>query len=138
MNRSDTWHADLAAYIVSVGAKPFVWGEHDCATFAAGAVMAMTGEDFAKPYRGKYKSLRGGLGMLKRKGFANHADLAASLFEEIHPSLARVGDLAAVPADGATLIALGIVQGERIFVLRPGSVGMGTVDLLSATRAFRI
>lgn len=136
MMRSETWHADLAEYIVSVGARPFAWGTHDCATFAAGAVQAMTGEDFVKPYQGKYRSLRGGLGLLKRKGFATHADLAASLFEEIHPSLARVGDLAAVPVDDAALIALGVTQGERIFVLRP--TGIGTVDLLSATRAFRI
>lgn len=136
MKRSPTWRTDLTVYMREVSRRPFIWGEHDCALFAAGAVHAMTGEDFGAPYRGKYKTLRGGLRLLKRKGFANHAELAASLFEEVHPSRANVGDLAAVEEDGH--VALGVVQGPRVYVLRPGEAGVGTVDLLTASRAFRV
>lgn len=136
--RLSFWRAALAAYIDEVMKKPFVWGEHDCALFAAGAVQAMTGSDPAASYRDKYKTLKGGLGLLKRKGFANHADLAASMLEEIHPAMAQVGDIAAVPLEGGSFWALGLVNGPRIFVLRPDASGLGTVDLLAAKRAFRV
>jgi hypothetical protein len=136
--RLPDWRVRLHAYLHEVWHRPFLWSEHDCATFTAGGVLAMTGEDFGAPYRGKYKTLAGGLRMLKKHGFETHADLAASLFEEIHPSMAQVGDLAAVKVDDAGFYALGIVQGSRIYVLRPETAGIGTVDLLDAERAFRV
>lgn len=136
MKRYSFWRDALFHYVQGVARKPFAWGDHDCALFAAGAVAAMTGQDFGAPYRGKYKTMRGGLRLLKRKGLADHAALAASLFEEVHPSRAQVGDIAAVEEDGH--VALGIVQGPRIYVLRPGAAGIGTVGLLDAKRAFRV
>lgn len=136
MKRRTLWRTALAEYIRQVSRKPFAWGSHDCALFAAGAVAAMTGEDFGSPYRGKYKTLRGGLGMLRRKGFKDHSELAASLFEEIPAAQANVGDVAAVEENGH--VALGIVQGERIYVLRPEASGIGTVGLLEANRVFRV
>lgn len=136
MRRYSYWRDALFDYVHAAAREPFAWGSHDCALFAAGAVAAMTGKDFGSPYRGKYKTLRGGLGLLRRKGFADHAELAASLFEEIHPSKAHVGDIAAIEEDGH--VALGIVQGPRIYVLRHGAAGIGTVGLLDAKRAFRV
>lgn len=138
MNRLPSWRSALHAYLHEVWRKPLVWGEYDCALFSAGGVEVMTGEDFSAPYRGRYKTLAGGLRLLKKHGFDSHADLAASLFEEIHPSMAQVGDLAAVKVADAGLYALGIVQGSRIYVLRPETAGIGTVDLLDAERAFRV
>lgn len=136
MKRIPHWRPALFDYVHAVAAKPFAWGEHDCALFAAGAIKVMTGEDFAGGYRGKYRTLAGGLRQVKRAGFANHADLAASILEEIHPSEAQIGDIAAVEEDGA--IGLGIIQGERIYVLRPGDAGIGTVSRMDAKRAFRV
>lgn len=136
--RKDTWRTDLHQYMLSVWRAPFEWGKHDCALFAAGAVEAMTGEDPADEYRGHYSTLLGGLRLLNKNGFANHADFAASLFKEIHPSFAQVGDLAAIKVDDDGLFALGVVQGSRIYVLRPDEAGIGTVDLLDAERAFRV
>ncbi|MET3602224.1 DUF6950 family protein, partial [Martelella mangrovi] len=46
------------------------------------------------------------------------------------------GDVAAIPSNDGFGFTLGIVNGERIFVLRPE--GFGTVDLLAASRAFSI
>lgn len=138
MTRFPDWRIRLEAYLHEVWREPFVYGRHDCGLFAAGAVQAMTGEDFGADYRGSYKTLAGALRRLKRQGFATHADLAASIFEEIHPSAAEVGDLAAVKVSDAGHYALGVVQGARIYVLRPDQLGLGTVDLLDAERAFRV
>ena len=78
----------------------------------------------------------GALGVLRNDGFADLGDLVASVLPEIHISRGRIGDVAAIPADDGFGFTLGVVNGERIFVLRPD--GFGTVDLLAAGRAFRI
>lgn len=135
MRRYSFWRTALADYLGSCVGRPFQPGQHDCALFAAGAVQAMTGEDFGSDYRGRYKTLAGGYRILKRLGFDNHADLAASIFEEIHPSQAMVGDVAVVVEDGN--VALGIVQGEAVYVLHTTG-RIGTVSLLGASRAFRV
>lgn len=135
MKRYSFWRTALADYLRRVSSRPFVPGEHDCALFAAGGVEAMTGEDFGAGYRGRYKTLAGGYRLLKKQGFDNHADLAASIFEEIHPSRAMVGDIAAIDGEGG--ISLGVVQGEAILALTPDG-RIAAVPLLSARRAFRV
>ena len=133
MRRSD-WREALTAYLVGTAAEPFVPGKADCALFAAGAVKAMTGQDFAHGFLG-YRTTKGGLKKLMAKGYADHVALAASVLEEIPPAFAQVGDVAVVPGDDGT-DALGIVQGEMIYVSAPA--GRGLVPLTSATRAFRV
>lgn len=41
--RLPDWPERLAGYLQACRAVPFAWGTQDCATFAAGAVSAMTG-----------------------------------------------------------------------------------------------
>lgn len=47
-------HRLLDDYINSIRKKPFEWGKHDCALHAANAVLALTGDDPAAEWRGKY------------------------------------------------------------------------------------
>jgi hypothetical protein len=137
MKRLPDWRTRFDAAIDDMKAKPFAWGEHDCGPGLVGRmVLAMTGEDVARRYRGKYRTARGALGVMRRAGFNTLADMAGSVLPEVHPSRARVGDIAAFPADTAFGYALGVVNGERVYVLRED--GLGTMDLLSATRAFRV
>ncbi|OCP04994.1 MULTISPECIES: hypothetical protein [unclassified Ensifer] len=138
MKRFDDWYPRLAAYVSSVRRLPFEYGRHDCALFAAGAVAAMTGIDPAAKLRGKYSTLAGGLKKLRRLGFDNHADFAASILPEVieGPAFAQIGDIAAFDLGGAW--SLGLVQGSRIFVTQPDSAGLGSVDLLTASRLFRV
>lgn len=135
MQRKPDWHMALCQYLAEAGRAPFAHGTHDCALFAAGAVAAMTGEDPAARWRGKYKSLKGGLGAMRRAGVADHVAMAARVLAEIPPAMARPGDIAVIP-DG-DLPALGVVQGEWIYVLAPGG-GLALVELTRAARAFRV
>jgi hypothetical protein len=48
--------------------------------------------------------------------------------------MARVGDI--IVTDGDDGPAMGVVQGERVYVLTQR--GIGTIDLLQAKRAFRV
>lgn len=54
MFRTEKWPEVLQAYLKPVTKEPFRWATFDCCMFAANAVKAMTGEDFAVDFRGQY------------------------------------------------------------------------------------
>lgn len=132
--RLPDWQARLVTYLHAARLRPFAYGRHDCSLFAADCVSAMTGQDMAVPWRGRYTTLRGGIRVLRRAGYRDHVALTASLFPEIPPLSAQPGDLAVVPTDEGP--ALGVVQGEAVYLLGP--TGLGLVSLLLAQRAFRV
>jgi hypothetical protein len=144
--RLTDWRPRLQAYLAEVTARPFAYGSHDCALFAAGAVQAMTGEDLARDYRGDYQSLKGGLKLLVKAGHADHVAVLRARFEEIAPAFAAVGDIAVIGPEAApsaepsrnTLgtAALGIFAGEHIAVLRED--GLGFTPRTAAKLAFRV
>lgn len=134
MTRLPDWRARLTEYLADARNEPFAPGRHDCALFAAGAVAAMTGADYAAPYRGRYSTLRGGLRVLRRDGFDGHVALAAHHLPECPVAFAGPGDLAAVPTPQGE--ALGVVQGAGIFV--PSEAGLAVVPLTAASRAFKV
>ena len=133
--RLTTWFSRLADYIAVSFDRPLRPGRFDCALFAAGAVEAMTGEDPAAEWRGTYSTIEGGARALRAAGYADHVAFAAALFEEVPVSRAGVGDLAVVSEGDRA--ALGVIQGERVYVLHI-SGGLGTVPLTAAERAFRV
>lgn len=119
--RLQDWRSRLAAWLATIAREPFAYGSHDCALFAAGAIEALTGEDAAQDWRGKYSTLQGGLKLLRRSGYADHLHLAKARFPLTQNP--RAGDLALVPVpDG---VALGVVQGALVYV--PANVGWGLV-----------
>ena len=60
------WEDRLAQYLLDCTQLAFVWGMHDCALFAAGAVHAMTGEDLGAIFRGQYNDALGSERVLRR------------------------------------------------------------------------
>lgn len=137
LKRKDNWRACFSDEIDRIRRMPFDWRSHDCAMgLAVGCILAITGVDLGEPYRGKYSTIAGGLKVLKENGFDTVADMAASMLPEVHPSMAHIGDIVSIPTDSEFGNALGVVNGERAFVLMPN--GIGTVDLLDATRAFKV
>ncbi len=118
--------------------EPFSWGDNDCAVGLAGnLVLALTGVDVAKGYRGRYATAIGAVRVLRNSGHTSLGDLVAALLpEHAHPSMARVGDIVTVPDESAIGEVLGVVNGERLFVMT--TRGFGTVDRSCATRAFRV
>lgn len=121
----------LDAYLAKVRRRKFRPGSHDCGLFVAGWVKALTGEDYGKRWRGRYRSMAGLAEIMAEEGYASHVDYVASLFEEIPPALAQTGDLAVVAGE-----ALGVVASDRVFVLRPD--GLGHVSRLQTERAFTV
>lgn len=138
LERLPNWRTRFEAAIDEIKYVPFDWStQHDCGPGLAGRmVYAITGEDLTVKYQGKYNSAAGALKVMRKAGFDNLADLVGSFLPEIHPSQASLGDIVAYEMDSPFGFALGIVNGERVFVLRPE--GVGTMDLLAAKRAFKV
>lgn len=131
--RRPDWRPMLAAYLSGIAHRPFRPGSHDCALFAAGAVRAMTGADLAADWLG-YKTLAQGRAVLQQAGFADQVALAERHFPAIAPAYAGPGDLGILDEAGERI--LGVVQGARVYVLRPS--GLGLVSLLNLSGALRV
>lgn len=130
------WERELIGYIRSTSTATFRPGQMDCGLFFGGAYLAMTGIDIDGPFRGKYKTIDGAMKIAADLGFTNHVDYVASLVEELpSPLMAQRGD-GAVLTDMDGNEALGVVQGEMIYVMT--LTGLGLVSLTNAKRAFRV
>lgn len=136
VRRREDWPERLAEWVAGALRKPFAWGRHDCALAAADCVLAMTGEDLAAEYRGRYEDRAGALRAL--------AEIAGGGVEEAaqkalgpalaNPLMAQRGDVAMVEtAEGP---ALGICLGREIAVAGPD--GLAMVEITAARKAWRV
>lgn len=64
MRRKESWPEDMNKFIAANRFTPFVWGKFDCCLMVADCMKAMTGEDFAQDYRGKYSDQDGAMAVL--------------------------------------------------------------------------
>lgn len=134
IKRTDDWLIRLHEAVEAQRHDQFAWGERDCALFAADCVLAMTGTDPAKGFRGRYKTSQGAALALKRAGHMTLADMASSVLTGIPVALASTGDVAAWEDDGN--LVLGVFIGER--VMGRMTHGLGTVDRSVVTMAWRV
>lgn len=135
--RKDDWRTQFEKTIDDLKEKQFTWGADCLFGLVVPILEAITHDDprFTR-FAGRYKTAKGAISVMRRAGFKNLADLAASELPEIHPSQCRVGDIAAIPTDDGFGFSLGVVNGDRVFVKLEN--GLGTRDLLDATRAFQV
>ena len=132
--RFPDWRARLSSYLIECASRDMAWGEHDCALFIAGGVLAQTGHDFAAPFRGKYKTERGAAKALIRYGAGTLADTVAAALPEIDPAQARQGDICLFDQpDGLTC---GIVLRANIAAVT--ATGLTHVSKDRIVRAFRV
>lgn len=99
------WEARLSDYLTGVAGEAYSYGQHDCALFAAGAVLAMTGNDPAVEFRGRYSTAAGSLKALKKYGAGDLEATIASKFEAKPIGFAQRGDL--VMHAGAVGVCIG-------------------------------
>jgi hypothetical protein len=109
--------AALAAYVAGREAVPFAWGTNDCVTFAAGAVLALTGRDPLAGI-GTWKTERGALLQLRRRGGLIAA--VSSVLLPIPLAHAHRGDICAVPGPDGTFLMVA----EGITLVGPELAGL--------------
>ena len=135
MARVDHWERLLAAAIDTARAKPFVWGVHDCPTFAFEVRMILTGgEDIAALWRGRYTTALGGERVMRRLGWASLEEMGRSLLDEPRPAVLLAGRGDIVLAD--TGLGFGICTGASAVGMAPE--GLVNVPLTSCRLAWPI
>lgn len=137
LTRRPDWRGRYEAVIDEIMATPFDWASHDCVRHFAGRIVyAITGVALVAQFAGSYDDAVSAYRLIRDAGFTDLAEMVGSMLSPIHPSRARLGDLAAIRTDGPIGFGLGVVNGERILVLT--ETGIGTVDLLDAEICFEV
>jgi len=106
---------DYSAFFATIDrykTTPFSWGKHDCSLFVADAIEALRGVDYAKPFRGQYKTEKAAYKCLaKYGGIDGYLD---GLFSRVHPSTARRGDILKV---GNEIFSVGVCAGQTVWYM---------------------
>lgn len=128
LTRLDGWEERLVRYIEHSRAIPFRWGEHDCATFAAGAVAAITGTDHFESFRGKYADEESAASIVAERAEGEYERLITGILGEPKPiGSAGRGDI--VLSLRYRLPTLGVCLGEQsAFVTKKGLTFAQTLD----------
>lgn len=101
--KQHNWPTRLNRYILDNLKTPFKWGEFDCCLFAANAIMAMTGTDYAAAFRGKYSTKAGATKALNRYGAGTIKDTITMLLGQPANTHPARGDLCLIKtANGET------------------------------------
>lgn len=137
----DTQH--FHQFLLDHANKPFAWGSHDCALFAANAVEAITGVDIAADFRGKYTTQLGALRTISKitdgstvTDAVAHCAEKHGLVEHVHPLMAKRGDLVIIDNAG-TLIA-GVVHLNGRHVVSASETGLVRLPITNIVRAWSL
>ena len=139
-NRVLDWRNVLGDLIEANRFRPFEWGQHDCALWAASAIAAVTGQDPAEAVRGTYKGKLGARQRIKR--YYGCEDLQQVMTkitgkEPVHVAFARAGDIVSADLNrlgiGETVnflgMSLGVCNGARSFFVGETADRVGLIEL---------
>ncbi len=129
--RHEDWAPRLNEYLAKVQSNEFVMGEHDCCTFAAGALEVMLGTDYMEEFRGQYDTWVNSDQALEKIGAGDLFETIKAKFgEPLAGVYGRKGDLAFYEG------SLGLVLGARAIFL--GEKGLAYVKLTRLSHIFRV
>lgn len=130
------WPEKMFAAIRAASQSKFEWGKNDCALFACDCILAMTGIDHAKDFRGNYDTRKSAMTALKNIEEVDDLSALADKFlgERIELKRARRGDLVLLTI--GSMKALGIVTGTYATFLAPE--GIQTILISDCFCAWRV
>lgn len=131
-SRLRDWQSRLQACQAERWSRPFAWGSHDCALFAADCVQAVTGSDPAADLRGAYSDAAGAARVIARLGGLRSIG-DARLGERVAPLCAQPGDIGLVVSAGRECAA--VCVGESW--VAPSLVGLEHLPIEAAVVAWR-
>ena len=128
------WEQVLAKALSQARARPFIWGQHDCATWAFDLHRDLTGgADHAALWRGRYSTPIGCGRVLRKLGWKTLEEGGRTLLGAplTDPRLAQRGDLVL----GGDPEAFGVVTGGKAAFVAPE--GLVRVPLATCRLAWR-
>jgi hypothetical protein len=128
------WEQVLAVALRAAQTKPFVWGQHDCATWAFDLYRDLTdGPDHAALWRGRYRTRVGCGRVLRRLGWTSLEEGGRALLGDPLDDvrLAQRGDLIL----GSEPEAFGVVIGAKAAFVAPA--GLVRLSLATCRLAWR-
>lgn len=129
--RLANWERELEKVIVDAQTKIFLWGFHDCITFAADAVRAMTGVDPIADLRGKWPTALSATRMLREIGGIESA-VCSRMGERLNaPRAAGRGDVILSDAGGVAIVVLG-------YAVAPMKFGLMRIEMDHWTTGWRV
>lgn len=140
LTRCSGWEGMLNAHIEKHLTLPQEWGKYDCCLFTCDWILACTGVDPAKDFRGTYKTKVGAYRAIK--AFAGDLQgVAERIFAELNmdpvaPLMGRRGDVVMVKGNGGN--ALGIIDMSGRAVAVQGKDGLEFVPAVHALKAWRV
>lgn len=134
----DTWNIDdrgarFAAVISAARTKPFVWGEFDCATFAADCVRAISGKDILGGL--SWSTEQGAAKIVARAG-GMRAIMSERMGQELPPSHATTGDVVLITDPLTGLDAFAIHAGDHVLAVS-ANAGLVSMPVTAALCCWR-
>lgn len=147
LDRLPDWQERLSDTISVNAEQPHDYGAWDCLLWPAAAVDAVTGHDFGKGHRGKYRSHAGAYRHLQAMGFASAAALLDSLFDQTPIGFAQRGDLVlielpqeAAPAMAGQMVPAVCIGAEALAIFEDaaGNSGLARFPRLLWRKAWKV
>ena len=132
MPRFEDWPTRLNAAIDAARARPFDWERHNCATFAADCVEAITGVALHARFAGLHADMR--TAVRNSEQLENEVAIVLSDCARVLPGYAQRGDVVLVRNGGRVL--LGICCGVSVAAV--GEKGVEFMVMREALCAWRV
>lgn len=133
--RPEGWEIRLGETLVRYSEAKFEWGTTDCFTLCADVVRSVLLEDRLGHWR-DYASREDGQQLLADNKFKDIGDAFATLFDEIHPSIAQRGDIGRAHYPGAKMGGGVVFIGHE--VVGKGEFGLMRLPITAVQRAFQV
>lgn len=123
--RLPDWEQRLSAFMIANRDREFAFGDWDCILFACAAAEAITGDDKAAAYRGRYSNAKGARAALREIGKGTLLRTVDAEFKRKPVGYAGRGDL--VWREGCVGVCLGQ---NAAFLTEPGLLDKHNVPRL--------
>lgn len=129
MTRLLGWERRLFDLLEHNRTEPFKWGRHDCCTWAAAAVAAVSGQQISM--LGKYATARGALRLVQKPGGLQATVTSVLGFEPLSARHAQRGDVVLLSQPGSfDGYALAVCFGGDAYA--PGENGLVAIQMTSS------
>lgn len=136
MSRVEHWERKLLDVVEAARPRAFAWGQHDCVTFTAECVTAITGTDPLADLP-PWSSATGAMRTIEAVG-GLEAALTERFGDPIAPAFAQRGDLGLLEADRSPItgVTLAVCVGE--WWVAPAQRGLARLPLDAINAAWRV